>query len=107
MGGPARPLHDPGNHGTFERRSLRQVARRGRLTEPARPAGDPERPRPPTPPPGAPSQKELGRPTGRSRAHEPPAMTTESRLGPSELNPRGRERIAGVTDTGWVRHTVN
>src|SRR5215216_1315036 len=32
MGRPTRPLHDAGNHGTFERRSLRQAARRGRLT---------------------------------------------------------------------------
>src|SRR5687767_13418017 len=53
MGGTARPLHDPGNHGTFEPRSLRQAARRGRLTSPARPAGNLERPRAPTPPPGA------------------------------------------------------
>src|SRR4051812_3322562 len=35
MGRPTRPLHDAGNHGTFERRSLRQAARRGRL--PTRP----------------------------------------------------------------------
>src|SRR3954465_12408998 len=32
MGRPTRPLHDAGTHGTFERRSLRQAARRGRLT---------------------------------------------------------------------------
>src|SRR5215211_1632147 len=32
MGRSTRPLHDGGNHGTFERRSLRQAARRGRLT---------------------------------------------------------------------------
>src|SRR3954465_6833456 len=32
MGRPTRPLHDAGTHGTFERRSLRQAAHRGRLT---------------------------------------------------------------------------
>src|SRR3954466_2254178 len=32
MGRPTCPLHDAGNHGPFERRSLRQAARRGRLT---------------------------------------------------------------------------
>src|SRR5215471_12106074 len=53
MGGTARPLHDPGNDGTVERRSLRQAARRGRLTSPANPVGDLERPRALTPPPGA------------------------------------------------------
>src|SRR5215470_17398447 len=57
MGGTARPLHDPGNDGTVERRSLRQAARRGRLTSPANPAGDLERPRALTPPPGARSGK--------------------------------------------------
>ena len=38
VGRPTRPLHDPGNHRTIERGSLRQAARRGRLTEPARPS---------------------------------------------------------------------
>ena len=33
---------DPGNHRSIERRSLRQAAHRGRLTSPAKPAGDPE-----------------------------------------------------------------
>ena len=47
MGRPTRPLHDPGNHGTFERRSLRQAARRGRLT--SRPRRRSRRPRAPTP----------------------------------------------------------
>src|SRR5579864_6293182 len=32
MGRSAGPLHEPGNHGAFERRSHRQAARRGRLT---------------------------------------------------------------------------
>jgi len=32
MGRPTRPLHDAGNHGSVERRSFRQAARRGRLT---------------------------------------------------------------------------
>ncbi len=40
MGRATRPLYDPGNHGSFERRSLRQAARRGRLTKQARSAGD-------------------------------------------------------------------
>ena len=33
-------VYDAGNHGTVEQRSIRQAARCGRLTEPARPAGD-------------------------------------------------------------------
>src|SRR6266581_762541 len=38
MGRPARALHDPGNHRTFERRSPHQAARRrGSLTIPAQP----------------------------------------------------------------------
>src|SRR4051794_10395636 len=53
MGSPTRPLYDPGNDGTVERRSLRQAAHRGRLTLPASPAGNHERPRALTPPPGA------------------------------------------------------
>src|SRR5215813_7621355 len=56
MGSTARPLHDPGNHRSHERRSVRQAARRGRMTQPARPAGDLERPRALTPPPGARSE---------------------------------------------------
>ena len=40
MGRAARPLHDTGSHGRFERRSYRQAARRGGLRRPADPAGD-------------------------------------------------------------------
>src|SRR5712692_8352300 len=39
MGGPARPLHEPGNHRSSERCSPRQSADCGSLTIPASPAG--------------------------------------------------------------------
>lgn len=42
-------LHDPGNHGAIERRSHRHPARSGRVTQPAKPAGERERPRAHTP----------------------------------------------------------
>src|SRR6266849_1041605 len=38
MGGPARPLHEPGNHRSSERCSPRQSADCGSLTIPASPA---------------------------------------------------------------------
>src|SRR6266446_4212189 len=40
MGRAARPLHDPGNHRSTERRSNLQAARRGGLMKPAKPAGE-------------------------------------------------------------------
>src|SRR5580704_2666961 len=42
MGRAARPLHDPGNHGSVERGSNLQAARRGGLIKPAKPAGERE-----------------------------------------------------------------
>src|SRR6266436_7575146 len=42
MGRAARPLHDPGNHGSVERGSNLQAARRGGLMKPAKPAGERE-----------------------------------------------------------------
>src|SRR4029077_12888630 len=42
MGRAARPLYDPGNHGSIKRRSDLLAARRGSLRKPARPAGERE-----------------------------------------------------------------
>src|SRR6266404_2833538 len=63
MGRAARPLHDPGNHGSIERGSNLHAARRGSLRKPARPAGERENTAALTPSPGTRSYK--GR-TGRT-----------------------------------------
>ena len=43
MGRAARPLYDPGNNRSIERRSDLQAARRGSLTTPVKPAGERKR----------------------------------------------------------------
>jgi hypothetical protein len=52
MGGAARPLHDAGNDRSVERGSNLQATRRGRLTTPAKPAGERENANALTPRPG-------------------------------------------------------
>src|SRR6266436_583731 len=52
MGRAARPLHDPGNHGSIERGSNLQAACRGSLKTPAKPAGERENHDALTPRPG-------------------------------------------------------
>src|SRR3954471_3516136 len=84
MGRPTRPLHHAGNHGTFERRSLRQAARRGRLTT-----------RPDLP------ETSSGPPLlHHAEGHDPPTAVTTSVLAP-ELHFRGLGDSAVVHHSEW------
>ena len=96
MGRPTSPLHDPGNHRSFERRSHRQAARRGSLTSPASPAGDDESPAAPTPRQGA--RPVLGsekidwlvREAGISRGELLTGLSRELPRAVDKLTPHGR-----------------
>src|SRR6266850_1035459 len=76
MGRAARPLHDPGNHGSIERGSNLHAARRGSLRKPARPAGERENTAALTPSPG--TRSSWGFPLGAPDRSWLPGMLSEA-----------------------------